>query len=153
MLANLGTLAESLEAMASQKRVIVITSKSAFNQVLEDAGAKHVLVEFFATWCGPCAMIGPRLEQLATDYSTRLVILKIDVDENEELALQYDISSMPTFVIIKNRVTLLQFVGSNPEKIVSVVEKYVGKIEESKPPPPPTTNNPPQSSSRQASFS
>ncbi|KAH8234821.1 hypothetical protein KR032_003747, partial [Drosophila birchii] len=107
--------------------VIVIDSKSTFTKILEDAGPKHILVEFFATWCGPCAMIGPRLEQLANEYSTRLIILKIDVDENEDLAVQYDVSSMPTFVIIKNSVTLLQFVGSNPEKIVSVVEKYVGK--------------------------
>ncbi|XP_017019508.1 thioredoxin-2 [Drosophila kikkawai] len=118
---------------ATQKKVIVIDSKSVFTKILEDAGSKHVLVEFFATWCGPCAMIGPRLEQLANEYSTRLIILKIDVDENEELALQYDVTGMPTFVIIKNGVTLIQFVGSNPEKIVSVVEKYVGKVEDNKP--------------------
>ncbi|KAH8264778.1 hypothetical protein KR038_000763 [Drosophila bunnanda] len=122
-----------------QKKVIVIDSKGTFTKILEDAGTKHILVEFFATWCGPCAMIGPRLEQLANEYSTRLIILKIDVDENEELAIQYDVSSMPTFVIIKNGVTLLQFVGSNPEKIVSVVEKYVGKVEETQPPRPPST--------------
>ncbi|KAH8366778.1 thioredoxin-2 [Drosophila serrata] len=122
------------------KKVIVIDSKSAFTKILEDAGTKHILVEFFATWCGPCAMIGPRLEQLANEYASRLIILKIDVDENEELAVQYDVSSMPTFVIIKNGVTLLQFVGSNPEKIVSVVEKYVGKVEETQPPRPPSTN-------------
>ncbi|KAH8293871.1 hypothetical protein KR054_005876, partial [Drosophila jambulina] len=123
---------------AANKKVIVITSKGAFTKILEEAGTKHILVEFFATWCGPCAMIGPRLEQLATEYVTRLIILKIDVDENEDLALQYDVSSMPTFVIIKNGVTLLQFVGSNPEKIVSVVEKYVGKVEETQPPRPPS---------------
>ncbi|KAH8378692.1 hypothetical protein KR009_000789 [Drosophila setifemur] len=118
---------------AQQKKVIVIESKSSYDKMLADAGAhKHVLVEFFATWCGPCAMIGPRLDQLAADYSGKLLILKIDVDVNEDLAIQYEISSMPTFLIIKNRVTLIQFVGSSPEKIVSTVEKFVGKPEEGK---------------------
>ncbi|KAI8037779.1 thioredoxin-2 [Drosophila gunungcola] len=118
--------------MASQhKKVIVVDSKSSYDKLLEDAGPnKHVLVEFYATWCGPCAMIGPRLEQLATEYSSRMMILKIDVDQNEDLALQYEISSMPTFLIIKNRVTLFQFVGSNVDRVVSTVEKYVGRADE-----------------------
>lgn len=119
--------------MASQKKVIVIESKSFFDKILEDAGpTKHILVEFFATWCGPCAMIGPRLEQLAVEYNNRMIILKIDVDSNEELAIQYEITSMPTFLIIKNRVTLIQFVGSNVDKVVTTVEKYVGKPDELK---------------------
>ncbi|KAH8259388.1 hypothetical protein KR026_003450, partial [Drosophila bipectinata] len=119
--------------MASQKKVIVVESKSLFDKMLEDAGPnRHILVEFFATWCGPCAMIGPRLEQLAVEYNNRMIVLKIDVDENEELALQYEINSMPTFLIIKNRVTLVQFVGSNVSKVVSTVEKYVGKPDEVK---------------------
>ncbi|XP_017040311.1 thioredoxin-2 [Drosophila ficusphila] len=118
--------------MAAQKKVITVDSKSNFDKLIEDAGSKHVLVEFFATWCGPCALIGPRLEQLASEYFGRMVILKIDVDQNEDLALQYEISSMPTFLIIKNRVTLIQFVGSNVERVVSTVEKFVGKLDDSK---------------------
>ncbi|XP_017122924.1 thioredoxin-2 [Drosophila elegans] len=118
--------------MASQhKKVIVVDSKSSYDKLLDDAGPnKHVLVEFYASWCGPCAMIGPRLEQLAVEYASRMMILKIDVDNNEELALQYEISSMPTFLIIKNHVTLIQFVGSNVDRVVSTVEKYVGRADE-----------------------
>jgi len=92
---------------AGHRKVIVVESKSNYDKLIEDAGAnKYVLVEFYATWCGPCAMIGPRLEQLATEYSGRMLVLKIDVDQNEDLAVQYEVSSMPTFLIIKNRVTL-----------------------------------------------
>ncbi|XP_016972797.1 thioredoxin-2 [Drosophila rhopaloa] len=117
---------------AVHKKVIVVDSKSAYDKLVNDAGPnKHILVEFYATWCGPCAMIGPRLEQLATEYSGRMIILKIDVDQNEDLAIQYEISSMPTFLIIKNRVTLIQFVGSNVDRVLTTVEKYVGKADES----------------------
>jgi len=73
---------------AMQKKVIIVDSKSYFDKLIDDAGTnKYVLVEFFATWCGPCAMIGPRLEQLASDYFGRMLVLKIDVDENEDLAV------------------------------------------------------------------
>jgi len=61
-----------------------------------------------------------------------MLVLKIDVDQNEDLAVQYEVSSMPTFLIIKNRVTLIQFVGSNVDRVVTTVEKFVGKVEESK---------------------
>ncbi|KAH8363996.1 hypothetical protein KR084_001181 [Drosophila pseudotakahashii] len=118
---------------SAHRKVIVVESKTNYDKLIDDAGAnKYVLVEFYATWCGPCAMIGPRLEQLATEYSGRMLILKIDVDQNEDLAVQYEVSSMPTFLIIKNRVTLIQFVGSNIDRVVTTVEKFVGKIEESK---------------------
>ncbi|XP_022211320.1 thioredoxin-2 [Drosophila obscura] len=111
------------------KKVIVVESKTNFDSIIGDAGNKHILVEFYATWCGPCALIGPRLEQMANEYAGRMLILKIDVDDHEELAIEYEITSMPTFLIIKNKVTLAQFVGSNAEKVESTVEKFVGKPE------------------------
>ncbi|XP_068158578.1 thioredoxin-2 [Drosophila tropicalis] len=109
------------------KKVIVIESKEALDQIIDEAGNKHVLVEFYATWCGPCAIIGPRLEQLAEEYADRLLILKIDVDDHEDIAIEYDVTSMPTFLVLKNKVKLAQFVGSNSEKVESTVEKYCGK--------------------------
>ncbi|XP_001353205.2 thioredoxin-2 [Drosophila pseudoobscura] len=113
----------------ANKKVIVVESKTNFENIIGEAGNKHVLVEFFATWCGPCALIGPRLEQMANEYAGRMIILKIDVDDHEELAVEYEITSMPTFLIIKNKVTLTQFVGSNAEKVESNVVKFVGKPE------------------------
>ncbi|SPP76060.1 thioredoxin-2 [Drosophila guanche] len=117
---------------SAPKKVIVVESKTNFDSIIGGAGNKHILVEFYATWCGPCALIGPRLEQMANEYAGRMLILKIDVDDHEELAIEYEVTSMPTFLIIKNKVTLAQFVGSNAEKVESTVEKFVGKPEGNK---------------------
>ncbi|KAH8404534.1 hypothetical protein KR222_011669, partial [Zaprionus bogoriensis] len=112
------------------KKVITVESKEDFDKMVAEAGNKHVLVEFFATWCGPCALIGPHLEQMANEYEDCLLILKVDVDDQTELAEQYDISSMPSFLIIKNKVTLEQFVGSNTEKVQTTLQRFCGKPED-----------------------
>lgn len=112
------------------KKVITVESKEDFDKMVAEAGNKHVLVEFFATWCGPCAVIGPHLEQIANEYEDCLVVLKVDVDDHTELAEQYDINSMPSFLIIKNKVTLEQFVGSNTEKVQTTLQKFCGKPED-----------------------
>ncbi|XP_026472222.1 thioredoxin-2 [Ctenocephalides felis] len=62
-------------------------------------------------------MIAPKLEELAAEFSTSIVILKVDVDECEELAAQYQISSMPTFVFLKNGTTVTTFTGANYDKV------------------------------------
>lgn len=69
-----------------------------FNELINK---ELVLVDFFATWCGPCRMLGPVLEELAEDRS-EFDIVKIDVDENPKLAQQYGIMSVPTLMIFKN---------------------------------------------------
>ncbi|XP_023171394.1 thioredoxin-2 [Drosophila hydei] len=109
------------------KKVITIQSKDDFERIVAEAGNKHVLVEFFATWCGPCALIGPRLEEFASEYEDCLVIVKVDVDDHEDLAEEYDVSSMPSFLIIKNKVKLEQFVGSSGEKVQTTLQKFCGK--------------------------
>ncbi|EDV97324.1 GH14756 [Drosophila grimshawi] len=106
------------------KKVLTIQSKEDFDKIIAEAGNKHVLVEFFATWCGPCALIGPRLEEFAHEYEDCLVIVKVDVDDNEELAEEYDINSMPSFLIIKNKVKLEQFAGGNGDKVQSTLQKF-----------------------------
>jgi thioredoxin 1 len=60
------------------------------------------VVDFFATWCGPCRQVAPALEQLAKEYDGRLKIFKVDVDKNPELAEQYQVRSIPTFFAFKN---------------------------------------------------
>ena len=59
------------------------------------------MIDFFATWCGPCKMIAPKLEQMDKDMDN-VVFLKVDVDEAEDVAQEYNISAMPTFVFLKN---------------------------------------------------
>ncbi|CAH0549118.1 unnamed protein product [Brassicogethes aeneus] len=93
-----------------------ITSKDDLEAKLNDAGSKLVIIDFFATWCGPCKMISPKLEELAKEYSD-IVILKVDVDECEDVAMEYKISSMPTFIFIKNKQTITTFSGANYDKL------------------------------------
>lgn len=90
---------------------------------LEKAGDNLVVVDFFATWCGPCKMIAPRLEELSKEMEN-VIFLKVDVDECEDIASEYEISSMPTFVFIKNSKVLETFSGANYDKLKSMIQKH-----------------------------
>ncbi|KAM7351808.1 thioredoxin 2 [Cochliomyia hominivorax] len=102
--------------------VYAVKSKSDFDQQLENAGEKLVVVDFFATWCGPCKMIAPKLEELSKEYADKVVIIKVDVDECEDIAMEYNISSMPTFVFIKNKQKLEEFAGANADKLTNTIK-------------------------------
>ena len=77
---------------------------------------KTVLIDFYADWCGPCKMMSPVIEAIAKENSN-IKVGKINVDEEEELAIQYQVMSIPTFLIIKN--------GEVVDKIVGAVDKSV----------------------------
>ncbi|KAI5701556.1 thioredoxin-2-like isoform X2 [Diaphorina citri] len=85
-----------------------------------DAGDKLIVIDFYATWCGPCKMIAPKIEELASEFPD-VVFLKVDVDESEDIAMAYDISSMPTFVFVKSTAKVEQFSGANFDKLRSTV--------------------------------
>lgn len=95
-----------------------------FDSKLQDAGDQLVVVDFFATWCGPCKMIAPKLEELAKEFAKALLILKVDVDECEDIATEYNISSMPTFIFIKNKNVVTQFSGANYDKLKQLVVEH-----------------------------
>ncbi|CAH1717615.1 unnamed protein product [Chironomus riparius] len=104
--------------------VYLVKDENDFNSQLEAAGDKLVVVDFFATWCGPCKMIAPKLEEFASKYSERIVVIKVDVDECEELAVKFNISSMPTFVFIKNSQKVDSFSGANSDKVEKTILQY-----------------------------
>ena len=79
----------------------LVASLSEFEEDLKAAGDKLVVVDFYATWCGPCRMIAPKLEEMAKQNSN-VVFLKVDVDEAEDVSEKYSISAMPTFLFFKN---------------------------------------------------
>ncbi len=85
-----------------------------------------VLIDFWAEWCGPCKMIAPVVEELANEYQGKLKVGKLDVDNNQQVAMQYGIRSIPTLLIFKEGKVVDQVVGAVPKKmLVEKVTKHV----------------------------
>ncbi len=91
------------------------------HQIFIESG-KPAMVDFWAVWCGPCRMVGPVVEELATEYQGKAVIGKVDVDTNQEVAAKYGIRNIPTILFFKD--------GEVVDKVVGVVpkEQLVEKI-------------------------
>ncbi|HCZ1562705.1 TPA: thioredoxin [Staphylococcus aureus] len=84
------------------------------------------LVDFWATWCGPCKMIAPVLEELAADYEGKADILKLDVDENSSTAAKYEVMSIPTLIVFKDGQPVDKVVGFQPkENLAEVLDKHL----------------------------
>ncbi len=78
-----------------------------------------VLVDFWAAWCGPCRMIAPVIEELARDYDGKAKIGKLDVDNNQRVAMQYGIRSIPSLLIFKGGKVVDQIIGAVPKTHIS----------------------------------
>ena len=87
-----------------------VNNETFASEVLEQS--KLVLVDFWAEWCGPCKQIAPTLEELAEKYSENLSVCKVDVDSNRELALQYNVRSIPSLMIFKNGEMVDSLIGA-----------------------------------------
>jgi len=103
----------------------LIRDRAELDQKLEEAGEKLVVIDFYATWCGPCKLISPKLEELAQQYASQAAVFKVDVDICEDLANEYNITLMPTFVFLRNKNVVEVFSGSNTQKLVESLEKFI----------------------------
>ncbi len=80
---------------------------------------KPVLVDFWAEWCGPCRMVGPIVEELATEYGDKAVIGKVNVDLNQEVAGKFGIRNIPTLLVFKNGEVVDKQVGVAPKNVLA----------------------------------
>ncbi len=76
---------------------------------------KPVFVDFWAEWCGPCRMVGPVVEQIAQSYSEKIKVVKLNVDENQDIAMKYGIQSIPSLLIFKNGKEINRTIGAAPK--------------------------------------
>lgn len=92
---------------------VLHANEEAFAKILESG--EPMLVDFFATWCGPCKMLAPVMEELAADYEGKLHVLKVDTDENQSLAMNYGIMNIPTVLFFQG--------GNEVDRIVGLLPK------------------------------
>lgn len=91
---------------------------SSFKELVLDSD-KPVLVDFWAVWCGPCQMLAPVIDELSQDFESKAVVGKVDVDNNQEVSVQYGIRNIPTLLIFKNGEVVDKIVGVNPKSVIA----------------------------------
>ena len=93
--------------------MITLTKENFAQEVLQSD--KPVLVDFWATWCGPCRMVAPVIEQVAEEYEGRAIVGKVDVDECGDLAMRYGVMSIPTVMVFVNDQPVAKQIGAAPK--------------------------------------
>jgi thioredoxin 1 len=103
---------------------VEVTDANFQNEVLKSD--LPVLVDFWATWCGPCKMIAPIVEEIAGEYSGKLKVGKVDVDSNQQIAMQFGIRSIPTLLVFKGGKVVDQLIGALPKKaLIEKISKHI----------------------------
>jgi thioredoxin 1 len=99
--------------MATETKTIQELTDANFESVIN--GGKPVFVDFWATWCGPCRLIAPIVEELAPSYEGRAVIAKMDVDNNQQVPMKFGVTSIPTLMMFKDGKLVDRMIGAAPK--------------------------------------
>lgn len=105
--------------------ILAATTATWDKEVLQSDGL--VMVDFWAVWCGPCRMIAPTVEELAKEYSGKLKVVKLNTDENPDVASKYKIMGIPTIMFFKKGEKLDQIVGAVPKpQLKAKIDSFLG---------------------------
>ena len=96
---------------------VAVTSSEFDQQVLKSESP--VIVDFWAVWCGPCKMIAPHLDALATEYAGKVKVVKVNIDDEREVTERYNIMSIPTLLFFKDGKVVEQVVGAVPKSVIA----------------------------------
>ncbi|MFL2705474.1 MAG: thioredoxin [Gammaproteobacteria bacterium] len=103
---------------------VIVTDDNFQEEVI--SSEKPVLVDYWATWCGPCKMVGPIVEEIASEYQEKLKVGKLDVDNNQTSAAQQNVMSIPTLLIFKDGEVVAQQVGAvTKTQLIEFIEPYL----------------------------
>ena len=104
--------------------VMEIKTVSDFDNLVKSSKGKLIVIDFSASWCGPCKMIAPAYEELSSEY-TESVFCKVDVDDVSDIAQRYEVMAMPTFLFIKNGDVVGRFSGASIEKLRNTIISHL----------------------------